>query len=291
VNSRARARVRDLETRMRNPPRKIAFVLASTEHGTMIVNRFDHCMYDAFNGIGVGLKILENGAFEPEEVELALWLLSLRRRHFGDGVVALDCGANIGVHTVEWAKHMNGWGQVIAIEAQERVFYALAGNIVINNCLNARAMHAAVAAQTGTMRIPTPDYLSPASFGSLELRPSERNEFIGQEIDYSDAGTVEIRTITIDSLDLARLDFLKIDVEGMEIEALGGAAASLSRCRPVVIVESLKSDASRLRETLERHGYRVFAAGINLLAIHGEDKTLADLERTDALPMPVVKLA
>jgi FkbM family methyltransferase len=271
-------------------PRKIAFVLAATEHGTMIVNRFDHCMYDAINGIGVGLKILANSAFEPEEVDMALCLLSLRRQHFGDAVVALDCGANIGVRTVEWAKHVNGWGQVIAVEAQERVFYALAGNIVINNCLNARAMHAAVAAQNGTMRIPTPDYLSPASFGSLELRPGERNEFIGQAIDYSDAATVEIRAITIDSLDLARLDLLKIDVEGMETEALTGAAASLARCRPVVIVESLKSDVRRLRETLERQGYRVFMAGINLLAIHGEDKTLADFERADAPPVPVEKL-
>jgi FkbM family methyltransferase len=276
---------------MRNPPRKIAFVLAATEHGTMIVNRFDHCMYDATSGIGVGLKILENGAFEPEEVDMALWLLSLRRRHFGDGVVAVDCGANIGVHTVEWAKHANGWGQVIAIEAQERVFYALAGNIVINNCLNARAMHAAVAARTGTIRIPTPDYLSPGSFGSLELRRRERNEFIGQDIDYSEAATVEIRTIAIDSLDLARLDLIKIDVEGMELEALAGAAASLARCRPVVIVESLKSDARRLREILESHGYRVFAAGLNLLAIHGEDRTLADFERADAPPVPFVKLA
>jgi FkbM family methyltransferase len=276
---------------MRNPPRKIAFVVAATEHGTMILNRFDHCMYNEGNGIGVGLKIFENSAFEPEEVDTALWLLSLRRQHFGDGVVALDCGANIGVHTVEWAKHVNGWGQVIAIEAQERVFYALAGNIVINNCLNARAMHAAVAAQNGTMRIPTPDYLSPGSFGSLELRLSGHNEFIGQTIDYSDAATVEIRTITIDSLDFARLDLLKIDVEGMEIEALAGAVASLARCRPVVMVESLKSDARRLRETLEQHGYRVFAAGINLLAIHGEDKTLTDFERADAPPVPVVKLA
>jgi len=276
---------------MRNPPRKIAFVLAATEHGTMIVNRFDHCMYDPTHGIGVGLQILEDGGFELAEVDMALRLLSLRRQHFGDGVVALDCGANIGVHTVEWAKHASGWGQVIAIEAQERLFYALAGNIAINNCLNARAMHAAVAAQVGTMRIPMPDYLSPGSFGSLELRPSERNEFIGQAIDYSDAATVDIRTITIDSLDFTRLDLLKIDIEGMEIEALAGAAASLARCRPVVIVEALKSDARCLRDILERQGYRLFAAGINLLAIHGEDKTLKDFERTDAPPVQVIKLA
>ena len=138
--------------------------------------------------------------------------------------------------------------------------------------------------------MPTPDYLSPGSFGSLELRPSERNEFIGQPIDYSDAALVDIRTITIDSLDLPRLDLLKIDIEGMEIEALAGAAASLARCRPVVLVESMKSDQRSLRETLERHGYRLFAAGINLLAIHGEDKTLAEFAAANGPPLPVVTL-
>jgi FkbM family methyltransferase len=259
---------------MRNPPRKIAFVLAAAEHGTMIVNRLDYRMRDATDGFGVGFEMLRDGAYALHEVDLALWLLSLRRQHYGDGVVALDCGANIGVHTVEWAKHANGWGRVIAIEAQERVFYALAGNIVINNCLNARAIHAAVAAQTGTMRIPTPDYLSPASFGSLELRHSQHTEFIGQSIDYSDDAAVEIRTITVDSLDLARLDLLKIDIEGMELEALAGAAASLARCRPAVIVEAMKSDSRSLYEILEKQGYRLFHAGINLLALHGEDKTL-----------------
>jgi FkbM family methyltransferase len=155
------------------------------------------------------------------------------------------------------------------------VFYALAGNIVINNCLNARAVHAAVAAQTGTMRIPTPDYLSPGSFGSLELRQSERNEYIGQTIDYFRRRRRRHQNITIDSLDLARLDLLKIDIEGLEIEALeGAAAASLARCRPVLIVEFMKSDKGRLREMLEKQGYRLFEAGIKLLAFHGEDKTL-----------------
>jgi hypothetical protein len=38
-------------------------------------------------------------------------LLVLRREHFKDGVVALDCGANIGVHAVEWGRLMLGWGE------------------------------------------------------------------------------------------------------------------------------------------------------------------------------------
>lgn len=40
---------------------------------------------------------------------------------FDDGGVALDCGANIGVPTVEWAKAVHSWGRVLAIEARERI--------------------------------------------------------------------------------------------------------------------------------------------------------------------------
>src|SRR5258705_7906681 len=100
---------------MRNSSRKIAFVLASSDHGTVIVNRFDYRIVDKTKGYGVGFQILEKSAFDPEEVDLALSMLGLRRKYFGDGVVAIDCGANIGVHTIECAKKMTGWGSVIAI--------------------------------------------------------------------------------------------------------------------------------------------------------------------------------
>ena len=264
---------------MRNAPRKIAFILAAAEHGTLIVNRFD---YHPERGFGVGLQILRNTAYDPHEVDTALSLLDLRRRYFGDGVTAVDCGANIGVHTVEWAKRMVGWGSVLAIEAQERVYYALAGNIAINNCFNARAVHAAVAAQEGRMRIPEPDYLLPGSFGSLELRPREKNEFIGQNIDYSDAATSEIRTLALDGLGLDRVDLIKIDVEGMEEEALAGAAALVERAHPIMIVEWIKSDRQRLQDWLAERGYRNFELAGNLLAVHAEDPCLGHIKQPDA---------
>jgi FkbM family methyltransferase len=269
---------------MRNPKRKIAFVLAASDHGTMIVNRLDYRMVDQNSGFGVGFQILEGSSFDPGEVDTALNLLGLRRSYFGDGVVALDCGANIGVHTIEWAKRMSGWGQVIAIEAQERVFYALAGNIAINNCFNARALNAAVAARSGTMRVPTPDYLSPASFGSLELRQREGVEFIGQPIDYSEQSAVTIPTVALDSLALPRIDLIKIDVEGMEVDAIEGAAASVARCRPILIVEAIKSDKAKLSEVLLGHGYRLFGMGLNILAIHETDKSLGHIQPAGTPP-------
>jgi FkbM family methyltransferase len=265
---------------MQSVGRRLAFVLASSNHGTMIVNRFDYRMIDAQNGYGVGFQILETASFDPTEVKLAVDLLALRRKHYGDGVVAFDCGANIGVHTVEWAMAMTGWGSVVSIEAQERVYYALAGNIAINNCFNAIAVHGAISSESGVMKIPSPNYFVPSSFGSLELRQRSGNEFIGQPIDYEN--TVNVRKLTLDEFNLPRVDFIKIDVEGMELEALEGAKRSITQSHPIMLIEKIKTDAEKLRAWLKAHGYEVIDAGINMLAIHQSDKTLADVRVTPA---------
>ena len=41
-----------------------------------------------------------------------------------------------------------------AVEAQERIYYALAGNLVLQNCFNARAIWAAVGTEAGTISFP-----------------------------------------------------------------------------------------------------------------------------------------
>jgi FkbM family methyltransferase len=254
--------------------RPLPFVLASSNHGTMIVNRNDYQMVSENAGYGVGYQIFENSCFDPEEVGLALGLLTIRREMFGDGVIGIDGGANIGVHTIEWAKHMHGWGRAIAVEAQERVFYALAGNIAINNCFNAAAHYAALGAEEGTLTIPRIDYGRPSSFGSLELRKSSKNEFIGQEVDYSAAGGKQVKMMTIDGLGLSRLDFIKLDIEGMELEALAGAVESIRAHKPIMLIETIKTDVAALQDFLGKHGYRHFQHGINLVAVHAEDPSL-----------------
>ena len=50
---------------MRNVGRKLGFVLAACNHGTMIVNRFDYRMAEPGRGFGVGFQVLEAGAYDP----------------------------------------------------------------------------------------------------------------------------------------------------------------------------------------------------------------------------------
>jgi FkbM family methyltransferase len=254
--------------------RKLAFVVASTEHGTMIVNRFDRHMTGPNTGHGAGYQLLETAAYDQDEVRILLSLLDLRREQYGDGIVAVDCGANFGVHTIECAKHMTRWGVIVAFEAQERIFYALAGNIALNNCFNARAIFAAVTNTRGTMKIPRPDYLADASFGSLELKKRANTEYIGQPIDYSEDKMTEIQAVTLDSFNFPRLDLIKLDVEGMELDALAGADQCIGRHRPFIVAEMIKTDKDALGAWLQARDYCVFPIGINILAIHKSDKCL-----------------
>ena len=257
---------------MTGSARKIAFVTASTDHGMMIFNRFDQHLVREGLGYGMGYQLLETSSYDQGEVDLLMTLLDVRRQIYGDGVVAVDCGANIGVHTIEWARHMAAWGVVVAFEAQERIYYALAGNIAINNCFNARAVHAAVTTKPGIMKIPSPNYCIASSFGSLELKYRDRAEFIGQHIDYSENKMITVQATCLDAFEFPRLDVLKIDIEGMELEALEGGQRCINQFRPIIVVEYIKSDAEKLRDWLVSRGYWILPLGINYLAVHTEDR-------------------
>jgi FkbM family methyltransferase len=265
------------------PRRPVAFVLASTNHGSMIVNRNDQCLVGG-GGFGVGYQLLNNSCFDADEVRFVVELLALRRRYFGDGVFAIDGGANIGVHSVEWARHMHGWGRVLSFEAQEVVYYALAGNLALNNCLNARAKNVALGEAVGQITIPQPDYYSAASFGSLELRQRANPEAIGQRISYDAASGVIVPMVTIDSLNVERLDFFKLDVEGMEMDVLSGAKQTLAKHKPTLYIETLKSDEAAIKALLRTLGYeKSYSVGYNLLAFHESDPLISHISERDGV--------
>ena len=245
--------------------RPLPFVLAASDLGPMIVSRLDFAQVPG-GFYGVGYQILHTGTFDPHELALIKGVVDDCRSRNGDGVCALDCGANIGAHTLTLGRHMLEWGHVLAFEAQERLFYALAGNIALNNLFNVRASLAAVGSHVGTIQVPQPNYLRSGSLGSLELRHTPRTEFIGQPIDYNPSALTEVPLVSIDSLELPRLDFAKIDVEGMELEILKGAKQTIARCHPTLLIEWIKTGKDPIWDFLAPLGYQVCEAGPNVLA-------------------------
>jgi hypothetical protein len=100
-----------------------------------------------------------------------------------------------------------------------------------------------------------------------------------------------VQAIAIDTLKLPRIDFIKIDVEGMELDALAGAAESIAQHRPAVLVESIKAGAAALREWLTARGYRIFEVGINLLAVHRSDPILPHIHEADSVRLKGLRLS
>ena len=257
--------------------RQQANILISTDHGTMIVNRFDYRMTDEIRGIGVGWQLMNSGQYDMKEVGFLKFLLERRLKDHGDGVVAIDCGANIGVHTIEWAKLLHKRGKVIALEAQEQVYYALCGNVALNNCFNVKALNCASGDENKIINIPTPDYFQPSSFGSLEIKQSDKSENIGQTLEEFS----EVQQISVDSLALERLDLLKIDVEGMEFETLAGAETTISQHKPLLLIEAIKIDGEKMRHLLENWSYDVYPLDGNFFAVHRTDQMASKCSLAD----------
>lgn len=62
--------------------------------------------------------------------------------------------------------------------------------------------------------------------------------------------------MTIDDLKLARCNLIKVDVEGMEVDVLAGAVATIERFQPVLFVENNTVERSRpLLEMLQTLNY------------------------------------
>jgi len=56
------------------------------------------------------------------------------------------------------------------------------------------------------------------------------------------------------------------------MEVLQGAAETIARCKPVLLIETIKTNLNELQINLVDSGYtHMFGFGINVVAIHHED--------------------
>jgi FkbM family methyltransferase len=187
----------------------------------------------------IGRSLAAYGEFSQMELDLLGQIL-----HPAQTVV--DAGANIGTHTIAFARMVGPLGLVYAFEPQVVIFQTLCANLRLNGIHHVYAYHAALGCTCGLGAMPAPDYNQPNNFGGISLDAS------------ADGETISV--LTIDHLRLKYCHLIKVDVEGMESEVIAGAAQTIRRFRPVLYVENDREPKSPiLIGQIQRLGYRIWS--------------------------------
>jgi FkbM family methyltransferase len=185
----------------------------------MLCNRHD---------LGTTPVLKEHGAWAWEEIE------SLQGFYGG---IMLDIGANVGTHTLVYARNAT---HVFAFEPQTLVYHNLCANLLLNNVKNVTPVLCALGATAG--------YMQMKSFS-----PHEDNCPAGASLGRGDS-LVPVRPL--DALEIPKVDFIKIDVEGYELEVLQGATATLKRSHPTLYIEMHSPELiKRVPEFMQSLGY------------------------------------
>lgn len=127
----------------------------------------------------------------------------------------VDVGANIGNHSLYWAAFVQP-ALVLAIEPVRANFALLRANTHGYACV--RPVRAALSDRVGTARMT----LDTINMGRSRFDP---------------AGDVVVATQRLDDYRLNDVTLIKVDVEGHQAAVLAGAALTIERCRPALLIE------------------------------------------------------
>jgi FkbM family methyltransferase len=204
---------------------------------------------------GIDFSIYLLGAFEPS-------LIKFYEKRIRPGQTVLDIGANIGAHTMHFARAVGPTGRVVAVEATDYAYHKLGANLDLNPAIRSRvsAQQVLLAASALAAKPAALHSSWPLDEGH-ELHPTHRGEL------KSVGGA---RVLALDELvreeKLTRIDWIKIDVDGNEWSVFQGAAKVLREMHPCIFMElapGCYEDEPRhfddLIELLLNHGYGFYS--------------------------------
>ncbi len=187
-----------------------------------------------------------DGRYQGGHLEMAL-------AHVTDWRVAIDGGAHCGTWSVPMARRFD---RVIAVEPSPDTFEALVHNLASFHCENVDVTQSALGAEAGFVEMAP---LDPRA----EALKNTGARFV-------QAGT-SIPRIRIDDWSLPACGFIKLDIEGSEVDALKGAAQTLTRCRPIVLWEN-KGFCRRFGYAKDAPQQFLASVGYHELAVAGCDR-------------------
>jgi FkbM family methyltransferase len=148
----------------------------------------------------------------------------------------IDCGANIGNHSIFWA--VLNKNKVLAFEPLPLNYDLLVENVSLNKC-NVIPHKILLGDGSDVSYI---SHVETRNFGGAMFTPSSSGEWRSQKLD----------DIVVDE-DIA---FVKIDVEGMEMSVLKGMQNILSKSHPYLFIEIHKGvDPGEVCNFLKKFNY------------------------------------
>ena len=176
-----------------------------------------------------------------------------RMLHPGD--VFLDVGANFGYYSIVLASRLNKQCTVHAFEPNPPTLARLRHHVAINDLQDVVQVH---------------DFALSDQEGTAALATKQGNSGATNVVE-SDGASRPVRVTTLDAFcneqRLTRLDAMKIDVEGFEERVLLGGRQTLSRWRPVLLLElepprlhDKQTSAERVVQLLQEMGYALFVS-------------------------------
>ena len=168
---------------------------------------------------GLALTVSHYGTYEEIEA-------NIMKEKIEVGDIAVDVGANIGLHTLNMARITSNEGKVFAFEPDPSNFKILEKNIQINNFQNIISEQKAVGEKFGETTL----YQSKHP-GMHRIYP-QSNESKGEiqvEVTNLDKYFMDINFID-------KIDFIKIDVEGFEFSVLKGMKNILQNNKQIKIL-------------------------------------------------------
>jgi FkbM family methyltransferase len=194
------------------------------------------------------------------------------------GATVVDVGANIGYNTVYAARRAGPAGRVVSVEPAADNVRILRENIEAN-ALDNVAVHAVAAGRAREVR-------------DLFLRGeiSAVNSLFQKSVYAAVTGVEKVAVVPVDDLVDGEADLVKIDIEGAELDALGGMTRLLRNPGIQLIVEwhpRLQEAAGYAADALPRflleRGFTLQAAShtrVTPLDADGIDATAARLRRS-----------
>ena len=148
----------------------------------------------------------------------------------------IDIGANVGTLTLAFANHVTSGGRVLAFEAQQRVFYNLCTNLMLNNLHWVEARQCLVGSADGSTQLPLRQ-LDNADRRSINRGGIGFVSVLESPSQFRGENQIDIHALDTCAEPLSRCDLIKVDVEGAEPMVLDGAMGTIQRFRPYLYLE------------------------------------------------------